>query len=237
MKSIKRRQVLKLFMAVAGWTAVTGSPLALLARRSCAALRRRLLPADTDLGTLLFDSPKFLDSRNLPITPIDKFGTMGLSEHQVDLQRWQLTIGGTVARPTRFTYDQITAMPVVSRDVLIICPGVFAYNARWRGISIWPLLEQAGIDMKTTHVEVGGPAGPYEKIHRFPLLEVQANKAFLAYAVNEKRLPQKHGFPLRVVAEGYVGAEWIKFVERIDAVITAMVQDDHEKNVAPVYVP
>jgi DMSO/TMAO reductase YedYZ molybdopterin-dependent catalytic subunit len=234
---MKRRQILKLFTAVAGWTVVAGSPLALLVRRSCAALRRRLLPADTDLGTLLFESPKNLDTRNLPITPIDKFGTMGLSEHQVDLQRWQLTIGGVVARPTRFTYDQITAMPVISRDVLLICPGVFAYNARWRGISIWPLLEQAGVDMKTTHVDVGGPAGPYEKVHRFPLRDVQTDKAFLAYAVNEKRLPEKHGFPLRAVAEGYVGAEWIKFVERIDAVIIDPVANDTEKKAAPGYVP
>ncbi|MGW8187924.1 MAG: molybdopterin-dependent oxidoreductase [Desulfobacterales bacterium] len=234
---MKRRQILKLFTAVAGWAVVAGSPLALMVRRSCAALRRRLLPADTDLGTLLFENPKYLDSRNLPITPIEKFGTMGLSEHQVDLQSWQLTIGGGVARPTRFTYEQITAMPVIARDVLLICPGVFAYNARWRGISIWPLLEQAGIDTETTHVDVGGPAGPYEKVHRFSLREVQTDKAFLAYAVNEKRLPEKHGFPLRAVAEGYVGAEWIKFVERIDAVISASDPDDHEKNAAPVNVP
>jgi DMSO/TMAO reductase YedYZ molybdopterin-dependent catalytic subunit len=234
---MKRRQMLKLFATAAGWAVVAGSPLALLVRRSCAALRRRLLPADTDLGALLFENPKYLDSRNLPITPIDKFGTMGLSEHQVDLQHWQLTIGGAVARPIRFTYDQITAMPAVSRDVLLICPGVFAYHARWRGISIWPLLEQAGVDMKTTYVDVGGPAGPYEKVQRFPLREVQTNKAFLAYAVNGKRLPEKHGFPLRAVAEGYVGAEWIKFVERIDPVITASVPDDAKKNAAPVYVP
>lgn len=234
---MKRRQILKFFTAVAGWTVVAGSPLALLVRRSCAALRRRLLPADTDLGTLLFESPKHLDSRNLPLTPIEKFGTMGLTEHMVDLQRWQLTIGGAVARPTRFTYDQITAMPVISRDVLLICPGVFAYHARWRGISIWPLLEQAGIDNKTTYVDVGGPAGPYKQVHRFPLHEVQTNKTFLAYAVNERRLPEKHGFPLRAVAEGYVGADWIKFVERIDAVITAPVPDEAEKNAAPVYVP
>jgi len=234
---MKRRQILKLFTAVAGWAVVAGSPLALMVRRSCAALRRRLLPADTDLGTLLFESPKYLDSRNLPITPIEKFGTMGLSEHQVDLQRWQLTIGGAVARPTRFTYDLITAMPVITRDVLLICPGVFAYNAHWRGISIWPLLEQAGVDTKTTHVDVGGPAGPYEKVHRFPLREVQTDKAFLAYAVNGKRLPEKHGFPLRAVAEGYVGAEWIKFVEHIDAVISASVPDDNEKKAAPVNVP
>ena len=234
---MKRRQILKLLTAVAGWAVVSSSPLALLVRRSCAELRRRLLPPETDLGTLLFENPKYLDSRNLPLTPIDKFGTMGLSEHQVDLQRWQLTIGGAVARPSRFSYDQIMAMPAVSRDVLLICPGVFAYNARWRGISIWPLLEQSGVDRKTTYVDVGGPAGPYERVQRFPLREVQTNKAFLAYMVNERRLPEKHGFPLRAVAEGYVGAEWIKFVERIDAVITAPVPDKFKNNAAPVYVP
>ncbi|MEN8782045.1 MAG: molybdopterin-dependent oxidoreductase [Desulfobacterales bacterium] len=234
---MKRRQILKLFTAAASWTVVAGSPLALLLRQSCAALHRRLLPPNTDLGTLLFENPKYLDSRNLPLTPIDKFGTMGLTEHQMDLQRWQLTIGGSVARPSRFSYDQIMAMPAVSRDVLLICPGVFAYHARWRGISIWSLLEQSGVDRKTTYVDVGGPAGPYEKVGRFPLHEVQTNKSFLAYAVNERRLPEKHGFPLRAVAEGYVGAEWIKFVERIDAVITAPVPDEVERNAAPVYVP
>ena len=100
---MKRRQILKLFTAAAGWILVAGSPLALLVRRSCAELRRRLLPAETDLGTLLFENPKYLDSRNLPLTPIDKFGTMGLSDDQLDLERWQLAIGGAVARPSRFS--------------------------------------------------------------------------------------------------------------------------------------
>ncbi len=52
---MKRRQILKVLTAVGAWTVVAGSPLALLVRRSCAALRRRLLPADTYLGTLLFE--------------------------------------------------------------------------------------------------------------------------------------------------------------------------------------
>lgn len=234
---MKRRQILKLFTAAAGWTVVAGSPFALLVRRGCAALRRRLLPADTDLRTLLFENPEYLDSRNLPITPIDQFGTMGLTEHRVDLKRWRLKIGGAVTRPSRLSYDQILAMPAVARDVLLVCPGVFAYHARWRGISIWPLLERSGVDLKTTYVDVGGPLGPYEKVQRFPLREVQVNKAFLAYAVNGKPLPEKHGFPLRAVAEGYVGAEWIKFVERIDAVVTAPVPDEVEKKAAPVSVP
>ena len=42
--------------------------------------------------------------------------------------------------------------------------------------------------------------------------DVLSNKVFLAYAVNGEALPQKHGFPLRVVAEDYFGDFWVKFV-------------------------
>jgi sulfoxide reductase catalytic subunit YedY len=37
----------------------------------------------------------------------------------------------------------------------------------------------------------------------------------LASQVNGATLPPKHGFPLRVVAEGYYGAEWVKYVDSI----------------------
>ena len=38
---------------------------------------------------------------------------------------------------------------------------------------------------------------------------------FLAYGVNGKTLPKKHGFPLRVVAEGYYGSDWVKYVYKV----------------------
>ena len=50
------------------------------------------------------------------------------------------------------------------------------------------------------------------KVERFPIDAVLSNQVFLAYAVNGKTLPQKHGFPLRVVAEGYYGSDWVKYV-------------------------
>jgi sulfoxide reductase catalytic subunit YedY len=42
-------------------------------------------------------------------------------------------------------------------------------------------------------------------------------KAFSTYLLNGKTLPLKHGFPLRVVAEGYYGYDWIKHVKRVTA--------------------
>jgi sulfoxide reductase catalytic subunit YedY len=36
-----------------------------------------------------------------------------------------------------------------------------------------------------------------------------------SFGVNGKALPKKHGFPLRVVAEGYHGSVWVKYVNRV----------------------
>ncbi len=75
------------------------------------------------------------------------------------------------------------------------------------------------------------------RLEDFLYAKFKPTKPFWLMRSTERRLPEKHGFPLRAVAEGYVGADWIKFVERIDAVITAPVPDEAEKNAAPVYVP
>ena len=50
-----------------------------------------------------------------------------------------------------------------------------------------------------------------------PVDEASPNKVFVAYQVNGEALPVKHGFPLGVVAEGYYGYEWVKYVYRITA--------------------
>ena len=47
--------------------------------------------------------------------------------------------------------------------------------------------------------------------------EVESGKVFLAYAVNGQTLPQKHGYPLRVVAADRLGSDWVKFVYKVEA--------------------
>ena len=84
-------------------------------------------------------------------------------------------------------------------------------------ISIKELLRRAEAKDGVTHVTIRGPRGPYEKSVRYPMKDVVANKVFLAYKINGKDLPQKHGFPVRVVAEDYYGYDWVKYVDRITA--------------------
>ena len=124
---------------------------------------------------------------------------------------------GTVKSPLNLRYEEILQMPTVERSVLLICPGFFAYKGRWKGISIRHLVEKAQISLaEVTHVVVSGPAGSYAKSERFQVSQFENDKLFLAYAVNDVKLPQKHGFPLRLVAEDHYGSQWVKYVEKIE---------------------
>jgi sulfoxide reductase catalytic subunit YedY len=182
-----------------------------------AAVQRRVLPKGTDLQSLTHEHPSAVDARNLDIMPIEAFNTMGLSDHPVSLDLWRLEVAGRVKTPLRLTYDELRALPAVEGNVLLICPGIFTINAHWKGVAVSELLKTAGAEEGVSYVTVHGPQGNYEKVENFTPAEVAAGKVFLAYAVNGQALPQKHGFPLRVVAEDRFGSDWVKYVYKIEA--------------------
>ena len=176
---------------------------------------QRLLPKGTRLETLVNENPALLDARDLEIQPLEKFGTMGLSDLVTDLSAWRLTVSGEIKKGFSLTYDQIRDLPGIEKPVLLICPGFFANHGLWKGFSLTELAKRAGLKKGVNFVTLTGPAGPYEKTGRFPLKDIQSAKVFLAYQVNGEPLTRKHGFPLRLVAEGYYGYEWVKYVDKI----------------------
>ena len=193
------------------------SPIANAIQVVFAKAKKMTLPKGTRMDSLVGEHPADLDTRNLDLTPLQAFETMGLDDHDVDLKKWRLEIEGQVQRPLKFTYNQIAQMPSIERNVLLICPGFFAYHARWKGISVAKLLETAGVGPGVTDVTFSGPNGRYEKTGRFPIEDIIAEKVFLAYRVNDSVLPKKHGFPLRVVAQDYYGGDWVKYVYKVTA--------------------
>jgi sulfoxide reductase catalytic subunit YedY len=174
-----------------------------------------VLPKSTKTESLIQKNPADLDTRNLETTSLEDFGTMGLSDHKEELNKWRLSVEGHVESPTAFSYDQVIALPFVERDVLMICPGFFANHGRWKGISVRNLLEAARLQDGVTHLTFYGPRSKHENLQRFPIADILSEKVFLAYQVNGTTLPQCHGFPLRVVAEGYYGYDWIKYVYKV----------------------
>ena len=193
-----------------------GSALATVVQRARAATQRVILPLGTKLSDLVNRNPATLDTRNLALTPLPDFETMGLTDHPVNLDQWRLEVTGAVQKPLKLTYAQLLKLPAIERKVLLICPGFFTNHGRWKGISVMELLKMAEAQQAITHVSFRGPAGRYAKVKRFPIDEIASQKIFLAYQVNGKVLPGKHGYPLRVVAEDRYGYEWVKFVHQIE---------------------
>ncbi len=174
-----------------------------------------LLPKGTPRESLIDKNPAELDASALEVTPLENFGTMGLTDHGVNIEKWGLEVDGHVKKPLRLTYEEIKKLPSVERNALMICPGFFANHGTWKGFSLGALLKRAQAEDGVTHVTVRGPDGKYENSQRYPLGDILSNKVFLAYEVNGKPLPQRHGFPLRAVAEGYYGYDWVKYVYRV----------------------
>lgn len=184
-------------------------------RRTLARTRKIILPKSTNRESLIQKNPADLDTRNLETTPLEDFGTMGLTDHKEELSNWRLSVEGHVENPFVFSYDQVIALPFIERDVLMICPGFFANHGRWKGISVRDLLKAARLKDGATHLTFHGPQSQYENLQRFPIADVLSDKVFPAYQVNGRTLPERHGFPLRVVAEGYYGYDWIKYVYKV----------------------
>jgi len=193
------------------------SPLAFNPAQAWAAMKKIVLPKGASRDSLIDQNPAALDTRNLELTPLKEFGTMGLTDHQADLATWRLEVTGLVEKPLKFSYDQLKALPVLERKVLQICPGYFANHGLWKGVSIKELLDKARLEPEVAHISLSGPEGGQEKTSRFPLEDIISGRVFLAYQVNGQILPVKHGWPLRVVAEGYYGYDWIKYVYRVKA--------------------
>jgi DMSO/TMAO reductase YedYZ molybdopterin-dependent catalytic subunit len=139
---------------------------------------------------------------------------------QVPAEEWSLTFDGMVRRPFTITYAELLDMPMVERDVTLMCVsnpigGDLIGTARWLGTPLLPLLERAGIepgadqifstsiDGWTCSTPIGGLA------EREPLLVV---------GMNGEPLPVQHGFPVRMVIPGLYGfISATKWVTRIEA--------------------
>lgn len=212
-----RRSFLRSLLRLSAGVMLLVSPVASFVRRTYAQAKRLILPKGTKMSSLVDKNPAELDTRHLEVIPLERFETMGLTDHETDIDAWQLKIAGKVQKPLSLTYNQIMELPSIERNVLLICPGFFTNHGKWKGISVVELFKLARVESGITHVSFQGPPGRYQKTESFPVADVLSNKIFLAYQVNGQMLPRKHGFPLRVVAEDNFGSVWVKYVHKVEA--------------------
>ncbi|MER7608464.1 molybdopterin-dependent oxidoreductase [Nocardioides sp. NPDC127503] len=134
----------------------------------------------------------------------------------VDQNSWSLTIDGDVDRELTFSYDDLRERENVEYDITLTCVsnevgGKLVGAARWTGVPLKELLEEAGVggradQILSTDVEGFTISTPLEAA-------MDGRNAMVALGMNGEVLPRTHGFPARLVVPGlygYVGAtKWV----------------------------
>ena len=139
-----------------------------------------------------------------------------LAVPQVDLDRWSLEIDGMVEHPFTLTFAELSAMPLIERDITMTCVsnevgGGYVGAARWLGVRLTDVLDRAGLrgrpdQVLSTAVDGFTISTPLSAI-------TDGRDAMIAIGMNGKSLTDTHGFPARLITPGlygFVGAtKWL----------------------------
>lgn len=144
------------------------------------------------------------------ITPNKSFYRIdtALDVPQVAIADWKLDVSGMVDSPLSFTYDQLINRDLVEVDVTLSCVsnelgGILAGTARWLGVPLKELLDEAGVSKRSDQV-VGRSVDGYTC--GFPVsAATDGRTAMVAVGMNGEPLPVEHGFPARLVVAGLYG--------------------------------
>ncbi|CCQ89194.1 putative Oxidoreductase, molybdopterin binding [Nitrospina gracilis 3/211] len=156
-----------------------------------------------------------------PITPVTQFYVEDISGPPDSLPReassWTLRIAGDIARPQSLDYDDIVKRPSVTRIITLNCIGnpIGGYaigNAKWTGLPLAQLIEEADPDFLADTMVLKGADGYHDSL---PLRAAKHPGALLVHGMNGKPLTRDHGFPLRVLVPGYYGIKQVKWLKEI----------------------
>jgi len=132
----------------------------------------------------------------------------------VDIATWRLKVKGKkIGRSLSLTYQDLSAMRMVKKEIVLVCPTVFTDRAEWEGVPLLDILERARLKDEYTHVIVQSIDGFQTS---FSKDELDNHLIFVALKVNRVTLPKEHGYPARIVAEDITGGKWVKWIKSIE---------------------
>jgi hypothetical protein len=132
-----------------------------------------------------------------------------LIDPQVGEGGWSMHVGGLVNAKLDLRYGDLTAFDSQEQYTTMQCisnevGGELISNALWRGVPLKRVLDQAGIQPAARFVMFRCVDGYTETL---PLDFAVQSHVILAYQMNGAPLPQKHGFPVRLLAPGKYGVK------------------------------
>ena len=128
---------------------------------------------------------------------------------RIDLSSWRLAITGSIDRPVTLEYADLESHDEVTAT--LDCTGGWHTTQNWSGVSLADILELAGASTRARSIVVRSVTGYYR---RFAMRDVEG--VILATHVTGEQLSHGHGFPVRLVAPGRRGFEWVKWVTEIE---------------------
>ena len=140
----------------------------------------------------------------------------------IDIAAYRLKIHDGVNRPVELTYDQVLAMPSVTKVITLHCVEGWSVRYLWQGVLLEDLLGKAGGVKRGTKVLIFECADGYETA--LPLDYIVKNHIMLGYKMNGLTMLPERGFPFQVIAEDRLGYKWAKWVTGIDANYNANYQ-------------
>jgi DMSO/TMAO reductase YedYZ molybdopterin-dependent catalytic subunit len=139
---------------------------------------------------------------------------------QVPKDSWKLRVHGMVDRELEITFADLLERDMIERYITLSCVsnrigGDLVGNAKWQGVRLKDVLDEAGVHPEATQVvsrsidgwNCGSPTSAI----------MDGRDAMLAIAMNDEPLPAEHGYPVRLVVPGlygYVSAtKWVTEIE------------------------
>jgi DMSO/TMAO reductase YedYZ molybdopterin-dependent catalytic subunit len=153
------------------------------------------------------------------LTPTSAFYVVSknLDDPVVKAESWQLGVKGLVKSPLTLSYQALQALPSVEQYRTLACisndvGGSLMSNARWRGVPLAALLDQAGAD-PTAGLVLFTSVDDYTE--SLPVALARQSTTMVAYQMNGVPLPPAHGFPARIILAGRYGMKNPKWLTTI----------------------
>ncbi len=209
---LDRRRFMLGLAGVASAAVIAGGFGRLLQRRYDVGSEREAiaLPAAASSESLATDTELGVEGISSFVTPNSDFYRIdtALVVPQVSKDSWTLTIDGLVDKPMKLTFDDLLARPQVERYVTLSCVsntvgGDLVGNARWQGVLLKDILDEAGLQAGAAQLASRSADGwtcgtPLDVV-------MDGRDAMLAVAMNGEPLPAPHGYPVRMVVPGLYG--------------------------------